>query len=89
MIARAEKGQLVDGSGATCAELKKIIEVDRATLELEKAKLNSKIGVAIFTSVDPAQITKVENVEQVVEKQVDRLDKLLQVKVAAAATKGC
>ena len=32
MLERVEKGQLVDGSQATCAELKNVLEVDRATI---------------------------------------------------------
>ena len=85
VITRAEKGQLVDGSGATCAELVKIIEVDRATLDLEKNKLKSKVGKAVYSKVDPVQIKKAEAVELAVEKQVQRLDELLAIKTK----KGC
>ena len=38
---RAKLGQLIDGSGATCIELKKIIDVDRNTLNVEKKKLDA------------------------------------------------
>ena len=74
--------QLVDGSGATCAELQKIIDVDRAALTMERAKLNSKVGKKLFEAIDPDQIKTVEQIEQRVDQQLQRLDKL-------KATKGC
>ena len=76
-IERASTGELVDGSTATCAELKQIMEVDRAVIKIEKNLLKNM--------KDPEQIKKVEDVEQALEKQVERLDKVL----AAKATKGC
>eukprot|EP00966_Prymnesium_polylepis_P010695 246489-Prymnesium_polylepis.1 len=39
VIERAQKNQLVDGSDATCGELRRIVGVDRATLKLDKDKL--------------------------------------------------
>jgi len=77
VIERASTGELVDGSTATCAEITQIMEVDRATLKIEKKLLKGM--------KDPEQIKKVEVVEQALEKQVERLDKLL----VAKTTKGC
>merc|ERR1711865_599710 len=57
-IERASKGQLVDGSTATCTELNQIMEVDRASLEIKK----------------------VQDVEQALEKQIERLDGILEKK---------
>ena len=77
VIERASTGELVDGSTASCAEITQIMEVDRATLKIEKKLLKGM--------KDPEQIKKVEVVEQALEKQVERLDKLL----VAKTTKGC
>ena len=77
VIERASTGELVDGSTATCVEITQIMEVDRATLKIEKKLLKGM--------KDPEQIKKVEVVEQALEKQVERLDKLL----VAKTTKGC
>jgi len=76
-IERASTGELVDGSTATCAELNQIMDVDRATLKIEKNLLKGM--------KDPEQIKKVEGVEQALEKQIERLDKVLVAKTA----KGC
>jgi len=54
-------------SSATCDELKKIIGIDRAALKYEKEKLKSMGGD------DPAQVKIVEDVEQAVGKQIERL----------------
>merc|ERR1712086_1157928 len=63
-IERASKGQLVDGSTATCAELNQIMDVDRASLKIEKNLLQ-------FMK-DPAEIKKVQDVEQALEKQMTK-----------------
>jgi hypothetical protein len=76
-IERASTGTLVDGSQATCAEITQIMDVDRATLKVERKLLKGM--------KDPEQIQKVEDIEQALEKQVERLDKLL----VAKSTKGC
>jgi len=73
-IERASTGELVDGSTATCAELNQIMDVDRATLKIEKNLLKGM--------KDPEQIKKVEGVEQALEKQIERLDKVLVAKTA-------
>jgi len=77
VIERYEKGQLVDGSSATCTELKKIVEIDLATLKIENKLLPYM--------KDPEQIKLVEGVIQALETQVERLVQLLDAK----ATKGC
>ena len=77
----AGKGQLwVDGSDATCDELQKIIDVDRATLRLQTNKLNSKVGRTVFESVDPERVKKVEATGKQVEVQLERLEKLQKSK---------
>ena len=76
-IERASTGKLVDGSEATCAEITQIMDIDRATIKIEKKLLK---GMR-----DPEQIKKVEDVEQALEKQVERLDKIL----VAKTTRGC
>jgi hypothetical protein len=53
------------------------MNVDRATLKIEQnLRANMK---------DPVQIEKVEEIEQKLEKQLEKLDKLL----VAKQTKGC
>ena len=71
-IERASTGELVDGSTATCAELTQIMEVDRSSLKIEKNLLK-------FMK-DPEQIKKVQDVEQALEKQIERLDGILEKK---------
>merc|ERR1712129_403958 len=71
------KGAIERGSTAACAELNQIMDVDRATLKIEKKLLKGM--------KDPEQIKKVEGVEQALEKQIERLDKVLVAKTA----KGC
>jgi len=76
---RAAKGLFVDGSGATCSELKGIIEVDRSALEDAKKKLSR------MSQADPAQVKIVADNVQALEKQVGRLQGLQEDK----RTKGC
>jgi hypothetical protein len=76
-INRAESDALVDGSGGTCSELQQIINVDRAALDVEK-KLCKGLK-------DPVVIEKVQKVEQKLENQIDRLEKILAQKQA----RGC
>merc|ERR1719453_876944 len=49
VIERAKAGKLVDGSGATCSELEKIIAVDKKAVQFEKDKLE-----AMGSKADPA-----------------------------------
>jgi hypothetical protein len=76
---RAEKGLFVEGSGATCAELKGIIEVDRSALEDEKKKLSR------MSQADPEKIKIVADSVQALQKQVERLEGVQEAKGA----KGC
>merc|ERR1719311_62675 len=77
VIERAKKGQLVDGSGATCSELEKIIAVDKKAIKFEKDKLE-----AMGSDVDPATKKVVAEAEAAIETQVKKLDALRK-------TKGC
>merc|ERR1719199_2357154 len=65
VIERAKKGQLVDGSGASCAELEKIIAVDKKAIKFEKDKLDA--------TSDPAVKKAVLEAEQAIESQVKKL----------------
>merc|ERR1712176_1435145 len=77
VIERASTDTLVDGSGGTCTELKEIVKVDRNTIKIEKNLLKGM--------KDPEQIQKAMDIDQKLEKQVERLEKLL----AAKKAKGC
>jgi ribosomal protein L27 len=71
VIERAKVGKLVDGSGASCAELEKIILINRKAVKFEKDKIEALEGMA-----DPAQITVVRNAENAIEAQILKLQKL-------------
>jgi len=71
VIERAKKGQLVDGSGATCAELEKIIAVDKKAIKFEKDKLD-----ALGSAADPAVKKSVDEAEKAIEQQVKKLESL-------------
>jgi predicted transcriptional regulator len=75
-IERAKTGDLVDGSSATCAELDKLLEVDRAAIEFEKEKLDGR-----FLD-ERGNKGKVEATEKKLQEQVDRLKEI-------RAKKGC
>ena len=76
-IERASSDKLVDGSSATCAELREIMNIDRATIKIEQNLLKGM--------KDPEQISKVKDIQQKLETQAVRLDKILEAKAA----KGC
>jgi len=67
VIERAKKGLLVDGSGATCDELEKLIAVDKKAVKFEKDKLDAMGGG------DAATRKIVEEAEKVIEAQVLKL----------------
>jgi len=71
VIDRARSGKLVDGSGATCSELEKIIAVDKKAVQFEKDKLE-----AMGAKADPKEKKIVAEAEAAISKQVDRLTKL-------------
>merc|ERR1740138_1241555 len=75
-IERAKVGDLVDGSSATCAELDKLLEVDREAIEFEKEKLEGRFLES------RGNVGKVQDVEKKLEEQVVRLKKI-------RAEKGC
>ena len=77
VIERAETNTLVDGSGATCAELTDINNLNRATIRVQEKLRKS--------ATDPEEIKKIEDIEQKLEKQVAKLEKTL----AAKKAKGC
>merc|ERR1712078_700881 len=60
------------GSGATCAELEQIINIDKAALDVER-KLCKGIK-------DPVVLEKVQATEMKLEGQIARLEKLLEQK---------
>ena len=68
VIERAKAGTLVDGSSATCAELDKLIAVDKEAVQFEKDKLEAMGGKA-----DPASVKIVADAEKAIEAQVKKL----------------
>ena len=75
VIERANKGELVNGSGATCTELSKIIKVNNEAVEIENAKLE-KLGA----KANPKDVEALLNAEKAIEKQVKKLKGLQKVK---------
>ena len=67
VIERAKAGKLVDGSGATCSELEKIIRVDMDAVQFEKDKLEAMPN-------DPAQKKIVADAEKAIEAQIKKLN---------------
>jgi len=55
-IERAKKGELVDGFSATCAEIDKIIEVDREALQFEKEMFEATGDTFIKETQDTIRI---------------------------------
>ena len=77
MIQRAKDGELVDGSSATCAELEKIITVDKKAVKFEKDKLE-----AMGDKAKPADVKSVAEAEKAIEAQLVKL-------AGKQAEKGC
>lgn len=77
VIERAKAGKLVDGSGATCGELQKLIDVDAKAVKFEKDKLE-----AMGSKADPKDKAIVDKAEKTIEAQIVKLKKL-------QGTKGC
>jgi hypothetical protein len=78
VIERAKAGKLVDGSGASCEELEKIIAVDKKAIKFEKDKLE-----AMGSSADSAQMKVVAEAEKAIEAQVAKLQKKQKEKKCA------
>merc|ERR1711988_765064 len=68
VIERAKSGKLVDGSGATCSELEKIISTDKKAVQFEKDKLE-----AMGSKADPKDKKVVAEAEKAIEKQIAKL----------------
>ena len=77
VIQRAKDGKLVDGSGATCDELAKIIAIDKKAVQFEKDKIEAQGSKA-----DPAAKKIVLEAEKAIEKQLTKL-------AALQKSKGC
>lgn len=77
-IERAKAEKLIDGSGATCKELERILEADRKAIRFEK----EKVAAMTDTNADPADIQVVADAQKAIEKQVEKLAGL-------QASKGC
>lgn len=78
VIDRARAGKLVNGSGATCKELERIIEVDGKAVRFEKEKLDAME----YTKADPREVQIVAEAEKAIEEQLKKLGDL-------RANKGC
>merc|ERR1740130_1815036 len=74
---RANEGKLVDGSGASCDELAKIINIDKKAVQFEKDKIEAQGAKA-----DPADKKTVAEAEKAIEKQLTKL-------AALQKSKGC
>jgi hypothetical protein len=77
VIDRARSGKLVDGSGASCSEIEKIIAVDKKAVKFEKDKLE-----AMGSKADAKEKQIVAEAEVAIEKQLTKLEGLKK-------TKGC
>merc|ERR1711924_242011 len=75
VIERAKAGKLVDGSGASCSELEKIIAVDQKAVKFEKDKLE-----ALGAKADPKDKKIVAEAEKAIEKQIAKLQGLQKSK---------
>jgi len=75
VIERAKAGKLVDGSGATCSELERIIIQDKKAVQFEKDKLE-----AMGSKVDPKDKQIVAEAEKAIEKQLVKLAGLQKAK---------
>ena len=71
VIERAKAGKLVDGSNATCGELKKLIAIDQKAVTFEKQKLE-----AMGDKASKADIATVAKAEKAIEAQIAKLEKL-------------
>jgi len=61
----------VDGSGATCQELKTVLAIDKQAVEFETRKLEG-----MGKSASPADVKKVQTTQARIEAQVARLESL-------------
>lgn len=75
VIERAKKGELVDGSSATCKELADIIEIDKKAIKFERDRLD-----ALGQAGNEAEIRTVERIENSIKNQIEKLEKLRTTK---------
>merc|ERR1719424_434408 len=75
VIQRAKDGKLVDGSGASCAELGKIIAIDKKAVKFEKDKIEAQGDKA-----SAADKKTVAAAEQAIEQQLKKLEALQKSK---------
>lgn len=71
VIERAKKGELVNGSGASCKELERIIAVDKKAVKFERDTLD-----ALGSSADPKTKASVQEAEDAISKQIQKLESL-------------
>lgn len=71
VIERARVDDFVDGSGATCQELKTVLAIDKQAVEFETRKLEG-----MGKSASPADVKKVQTTQARIEAQVARLESL-------------
>jgi hypothetical protein len=76
VIERAKAGKLVDGSSATCSELKDIIAVDRRALRFEKDKLDAFADGEEEGRLLDDQKKIVEDAEKAIDAQITKLEAL-------------
>ena len=77
VIERAKAGKLVDGSGATCSELERIIIQDKKAVQFQKDQLE-----VMGSKADPENKKIVAEAEKAIEEQLAKLAGLQK-------TKGC
>ena len=77
VIERAKAGKLVNGSGATCSELEKIVAIDKKAVQFEKDKLQ-----AMGSAANPKSKKVVAEAEKAIAAQLKKLEELQR-------TKGC
>jgi len=79
-IERAKRGQLVDGSSATCMELTEILKLDQRAIQFEKAKLEAQVAISPKSPQTRQDEKMVRQVEKQFEKQAERLEGLFEEK---------
>ena len=75
VIERAKAGKLVDGQGASCLELERIIKVDQKAVAFEKDKLD-----AMGSAADPKDKQTVAKAEEAIVAQIEKLSGLQKAK---------
>lgn len=68
VIERAKAGKLVEGTGASCSEIEKIIAIDKKAVQFEKDKL-----AALGPEADPGELKIISDAQKAIVKQVAKL----------------